>query len=198
MIDKKTATVASLVLLAFFAAPIAASAATPHHASQPLPIYLEDHDDDEDEDEDGDDDSDPHHDELHEDIPPVFVVPGDPTSSHPVLTREPITTQTKPLNPSQIGSPSSGARVNKEFLVVSSQDPASKSALERVNPHHANPIDISLVRTSLKTPADKFMESAYIAMAGLGVTAVGLGAVAAVRSIRLRRSGKSDYFYDNN
>jgi hypothetical protein len=193
MIEKKTATVASLILLVVFGAPIAASAATPYHLSNSAPIYLEDQDDG-----DQEEDSDSSHDELHEDIPPVFVVPGSSNTEHPVLTKEPITTQTKPLNPSQIGSPATGSKVNKEFLVVSSQDPASKSALERVNPHHAKPIDVSLVRTSLKTPADRFMEAAYIAMAGLGVTAVGLGTVAAVRGIRLRRSGKSDYFYDNN
>ena len=192
MIEKKAATAASLILLVIFGAPIAASAATVHHLSIPKPIHLEDE-----EHEDGDEEEDQRsdHDELHEDIPPVFVVPGN--TEHPSVTKEPITTQTQPLSPSLIGKPHQDATVNKEFLVVSSQDPASKSALERVNPHHANPIDISLVRTSLKTPADRFMEAAYIGMAGLGITAVGLGATAAVRSMRLRKNGKSDYFYDN-
>jgi hypothetical protein len=41
------------------------------------------------------------------------------------------------------------------------------------------------------------MDTAYIGMGMLGLASLGLGVTAGVRAIRLRRSGKSDYFYSD-
>jgi hypothetical protein len=84
-----------------------------------------------------------------------------------------------------------------EYLVIASNDPAAEKALGTSNPNESQPIDVSLIRADLKNPSDQFLDSAYLGLAILGVAAVGLGSVAGVRAMRVRRSGKSDYFYDN-
>jgi hypothetical protein len=40
------------------------------------------------------------------------------------------------------------------------------------------------------------MESAYLGMGVLAAAAAALGLTAAIRAVRIRRSGKSDYFYN--
>ena len=82
-------------------------------------------------------------------------------------------------------------------MVVATNDPEGEIPLEVANPNESEPIDVKLISTSAKSPADRFLESAYLGMGALGAAAVGLGSAAAVRAVRIRRSGKSDYFYDN-
>jgi hypothetical protein len=82
-------------------------------------------------------------------------------------------------------------------MVIASNDPAAEKALAMINPNESKPIDVALIRADIKNPSDKFMDSAYLGLGALGLAAMGLGSVASIRAIRMRRSGKSDYFYDN-
>ena len=183
MFEKKPLVLASVILLTLVGAPVAASAAPP------IPIFQDDEDSyQEDSDHDGDNDS-VAHDERHEIIPPVITVPGwNRNHNHPPKAENPIT-----------GSQSlSGIDIaDSDFVVVASNDPESDVPLEIVNPNESEPINVKLIRASAKNPADRFMESAYLGMGVLGVATLGLGATALIRAVRVRRSGKSDYFYDN-
>ncbi len=82
-------------------------------------------------------------------------------------------------------------------MVIASNDPAAEKALAMINPNESKPIDVALIRADIKNPSDQFMDSAYLGLGALGLAAMGLGSVASIRAIRMRRSGKSDYFYDN-
>jgi hypothetical protein len=210
MFEKKQAVVSSALLFTLFGAPLAASAATPTFspAAVPVPIFQEDGDD-----QDGDDDSGAnHHDEIHEIIPPVITVPGLGKGRHhkpfnhglpttpPVATPEPTdpAIPTGPVDPASVTQSLPGVSVDdSEYVVVASNDPESALPLEAANPNESEPIDVRLIRAQVRNPADQFLESAYIGMGVLGVAAIGLGATAGVRAIRLRRNGKADYFYDN-
>lgn len=59
------------------------------------------------------------------------------------------------------------------------------------------PVRVDQLHVTPKTPADAFAEASYIALGALGLGAVSLGAVAGVRSYRLRKAGKTDYFYES-
>lgn len=183
MFDKKLLVLASAILLTLLGAPVAASAATP------APIFQEDEGGyEEDSDHDGDNDLEAH-DERHEVIPPVITVPGwNRNHKHPPKTENPITTS-QSLSGIDIA--------DSDFVVVASNDPDSDIPLEIVNPNESEPINVKLIRASVQNPADRFMESAYLGMGVLGLATLGLGATAMVRAVRIRRSGKSDYFYDN-
>jgi hypothetical protein len=197
MFEKKSAVLASVILLTLFGAPLATSAATPQVAISgfPTPIFSED--EDEYEDEDGDDDR-GDHDEHHEVIPPVITVPGQGKEHHrkPPKNGTPIVPEV--LDPNTSAQSLSGIDLAEaEYVVVASDDPESTIPLEAANPNESQPIDVKLIRASIKTPADRFMDSAYLGIGILGAAALGLGAVAGVRSIRMRRNDKNDYFYDN-
>ncbi|CAB4549233.1 MAG: hypothetical protein F2529_05480 [Actinobacteria bacterium] len=199
MFEKKSAVLASVILLTLFGVPLAANAATPQVAISgfPTPVFSEDEDEYEDEDEDGDDDQGVHE-EQHEVIPPVITVPGQGKEHHrkPPKNGTPIVPEV--LDPNTSAQSLSGIDLAEaDYVVVASDDPESTIPLEAANPNESKPIDVKLIRASIKTPADRFMDSAYLGIGILGAAALGLGAVAGVRSIRMRRNDKSDYFYDN-
>jgi hypothetical protein len=188
---------ALLVAFTLFATPIAANAAPSvfNQSGSFTPIYLDG--DDEDEDEDEEDEDEENEDDRHEKIPPVFVVPGaghgkhkEPKKEHPTFTNiVPESLVGTQAIITEVGSDS-------EFVMVASNDPGAASALGQANPHQSNPIQIGMVKTSRQTPADRFMESAYLGMGVLAAAAAALGLTAAIRAVRIRRSGKSDYFYN--
>ena len=207
MFEKKPALVAALVALTLLGAPVAANAATQHtsHAGIPKPIFQDD-EEQEDEQEDEDEDEDEH--EAHENIPPVFVVPGSKKGDrkrHPKPHERflnVLPTIPEIVVPGVVGS---GATVQalpvdddpvSEYVVIASNDPAAEKALGTSNPNESQPIDVTLIRADIKNPSDQFLDSAYLGLAVLGAAALGLGTAAGVRAVRVRRSGKSDYFYD--
>ena len=203
MFEKKPALLAALVALSLLGAPLAANATTPQsfNAGIPKPIFQDDDRDEEREDNEDED-------EAHENIPPVFVVPGSKKPHHkrhpkpherfvnvlptiPEIVVPGATTANVDLQPST--SPELPA---SEYVVVASNDPAAEKALGTSNPNESQPIDVTLIRADIKNPSDQFLESAYLGLAVLGTAALGLGTVAGARALRARRSGKSDYFYD--
>jgi len=207
MFEKKPAIIASVILLTLFGAPLAATAAS--HSTVvsgvPTPIFQDDEDDEpehEDDDEDGDDDSD-EHEERHEIIPSVITVPGLGRGHHNRPPKGGLPTGTEELAPgvvdpnTTIQSLSGVDIADADYVVIASNDPEGAIPLEIANPNESNPIDVKLIHTNAKSPADNFLESAYLGMGALGLAALGLGSVATVRAVRVRRSGKSDYFYDN-
>ena len=193
MASTKLSLGALLVAFTLFATPIAANAAPSvlNQSGSFTPIYL-DGDDEEDEDEDEENE-----DDRHEKIPPVFVVPGaghgkhkEPKKEHPTFTNiVPESLVGTQAIITEVGSDS-------EFVMVASNDPGAASALGQANPHQSNPIQVEKIKTSRQTPADRFMESAYLGMGVLAAAAAALGLTAAIRALRIRRSGKSDYFYN--
>ncbi|MEY4451296.1 MAG: hypothetical protein RLZZ380_417 [Actinomycetota bacterium] len=205
MFEKKSSVMASVLLITLFGAPLAANAATPAYApvAVPSPIFQDD-DEYEDDDEDDDEDEDEkHHDERHEIIPPVITVPGLGKGHHRPPRKEDLPTlppvaENPTTDPNATAQSLSGVDIaDADYVVVASNDPEADIPLEAANPNESQPIDVKLIRAQMRTPADQFLESAYIGMGVLGAAAIGLGATAGVRAIRLRRSGKSDYFYDN-
>lgn len=196
MLEKKAALVAAIVALTLIGAPLAATAApvTSPKSISGISIHTEDEEEDEDEDEDEDDDH-------HGSIPPVFVVPGHKKPHHDrkhQLVTPPSSTTTAKIDP-VTGLPITTSSIDPvtgdEFVVVGAGQGAEANSLGGVNPKQARAIDISQVKAGMRSPADQFMDGAYIGMGMLGLAALGLGVTAGVRSIRLRRAGKSDYFY---
>ena len=82
----------------------------------------------------------------------------------------------------------------------SGQNPAGStpigSDVQNIDPQAAPAIDVAGMRTSAKTPADLFMESATLGLATMAVGGLALGGVAGVRAIRLRKDPNDDYFYE--
>lgn len=198
MLEKKAAMVATIVVLTLIGAPLAASAAPAPSPKSISGISIHTEDEDEDEDEDDEDEDDDH----HGSIPPVFVVPGH-KKPHPERKPKPVTTppvnaETAKIDPTT-GLPVTPSSIDpitgEEFVVVGAGQGAEANSLGGVNPKQARAIDIKKVRAGMRSPADQFMDTAYIGMGMLGVAALGLGVTAGIRSIRLRRAGKSDYFY---
>jgi hypothetical protein len=66
----------------------------------------------------------------------------------------------------------------------------------QIDPQNVPAVDVSGINPSAKTPADIFMESATIGLTAMGVGAIALGGVAGVRAIRLRKNPLGDYFYE--
>lgn len=203
MSDKKVVLAATLVALTVFGAPLAASA-NPVHATNPssgISIHTDDGEDTSS--SDGDDDRD---DEHHGSIPPVFVTPT-PTTTKP---------HTNPKHkPSASSSTTSGSTVSSDPASIA---PAPTDGVTPVGPDGVAPadggiatenspgigkpeegraVDITRVPQRQKSPADEFMDAAYIGLGALAISALGLGVTAAVRAVRIRRSGKSDYMYTN-
>lgn len=200
MIEKKATVVAVIVALTLIGAPLAASA-TPIHATKTIvtTFHAEDGEDHED---DGDDDQDDEDDDHNGYIPPVFVVPGhkkphqdrpkNPTATAPDAT---TSTEIDPATGQPVQTSSIDPVTGEEFMVVGAGGDPASGKLGGVNPEEARAVDIRRVPAGMHSPADQFMDAAYIGMGMLGIAALGLGGTAAVRAIRLRRSGKSDYFY---
>lgn len=209
MIEKKAALVAGVIALTILGAPVAAHAATAHNAKPVtgISIHTEDSEDEyenehEDED-DGDDDGDDRHKGW---IPPVFVVPGAhgphkhgdrPKPPTDLPTPTPTAGTEIDGDPTNVDGASLTGLDDNDFVVVDANDPAAAAELGNVNPHQEAPVAIERVVATGRTPADDFLDTAYLGMAMLGAAALGLGTTAAVRAIRVRRSGKADYFYDN-
>lgn len=204
MFEKKPALLAALVALTLLGAPVAANAATAQtsHAGIPQPIFQDDEErEDEREDEEEED-------EEHENIPPVFVVPGSKKPHHKGHPKpherflNVLPTIPEIVVPGVVGSGAMAQAlpgadfVESEYVVIASNDPAAEKALGTSNPNESQPIDVTLIRADIKNPSDQFLDSAYLGLAVLGAAAVGLGTAAGVRAVRVRRSGKSDYFYD--
>jgi hypothetical protein len=204
--QKLSIAVATAVLLAVIGAPVAAMA---DDERQPpiLPSNVQIHQDDSDEHEDADDGDDDGDDqgEHHKKgwIPPVFVVPGQKHDNHkpkPGSTTAPTTPGDDANNDGDdttAGNASVGGLDTNDFVVVGVDDTAAAESLESVDPKQSHPVAIEKVNVTSQTPADRFMDAAYLGIGLLAISAVGLGATTAVRSYRLRKSGKSDYFYDN-
>ena len=210
MFEKKSALIAALVALTLLGAPVAANASVPfsYGAGIPKPIFQDEHGDDKNDDE-KDDDEDEEDDEYesneaHENIPPVFVVPGSKKDHHKRPKKPVIPSLNVPpalpeiITPNATKQSISGSEVSEsQYMVIASNDPAAEKALAMINPNESKPIDVALIRADIKNPSDQFMDSAYLGLGALGLAAMGLGSVASIRAIRMRRSGKSDYFYDN-
>ncbi len=199
MIEKKATMVAAIVALTLIGAPLAASAAPMQSAKTIVTTFHAE--DGEDHEDDGDDDQDDEHSGY---IPPVFVVPGhkkhhsehNQTTTAPTPTPEATTpTEIDPATGQPLQTSSIDPVTGEEFMVVGAGGDAAADSLGGVNPEEARAVDIRRVPTGMRTPADQFMDAAYIGLGMLGVAALGLGGTAAVRAIRLRRSGKADYFY---
>jgi hypothetical protein len=197
MIEKKATLVAAVVALSLIGAPLAASAA-PIQTSKTIVTTFHS-EDGEDHEDDGDSDQDDDHNGY---IPPVFVVPGHKKhhSEHeekPVAAAPDATTSTE-VDPAT-GAPAQTSSIDpatgQEFVVVGAGGDPATDSLGGVNPEEARAVDIRRVPTGMQTPADQFMDAAYIGLGMLTLAALGLGGTAATRAIRLRRSGKSDYFY---
>ena len=198
MLEKKAALVAAVIALTLIGAPLAASAAP---ATSPKSISgISIHTEDEEEREgDGDEDEDDDH---HGSIPPVFVVPGHKKPhhdrKHQLVTPPQVNSNSATLDP-VTGLPITTSSIDPvtgdEFVLVGAGQGAEANSLGGVNPKQARAVDISKVKAGMRSPADQFMDGAYIGMGMLGLAALGLGVTAGVRSIRLRRAGKSDYFY---
>jgi hypothetical protein len=205
---KLSISLAGVVLLTLLGSPVAALAddenQPPVYPSN-VQIHQEDSDDHEDED-DGDDDEDDDDDDHKKGwIPPVFVVPGKkhehhkpkPGSTSVVPTPGNSTDDDDDTTAGVAGTSSINGMDANDFVVVGVEDTEAAKSLESVNLKRSQPVAIEQVRVTTQTPADRFMDTAYLGIGLMALSALGLGATTAVRSYRLRKSGKSDYFYDN-
>lgn len=195
MLEVKASLAATIVALTIFGAPLAASAAPIQTPITGISIHTEDDEFENEDEEDHEDEGENEDDETHEELPPVFVIPGNkkPHGHHPTtVTPDPdVTIDGSSLDPAGLGEIQ-----DDQFLVVGTNDPTDRS-LSEINPRSAKPVAIEKVEANRKTPADRFLDTAYFGMAALGISALGLGVTAAVRSIRLRKGGNADYFYDD-
>jgi len=126
-----------------------------------------------------------------------FVIPGPSATPNPSSTSvstDPATGNSgaSPIQPNNYDVSPIGTSTN-----VGANQPAEDAATA-LNPEAAPAVNLASVQTSVKTPADVFMESATIALAALGLGAVAMGGVASSRAIRIRRNPKGDYFYDGD
>jgi Ni/Co efflux regulator RcnB len=155
------------------------------------PVVIRPHGDDEDEDEDeGDDEYEGDDDEGGFVLP---VTPGvDPS----------VAPSTSPYDSNRNGT---GATYSVSPLLPTGvpASPLVPSGSEQVvganaiNPDAAPAIDPASIRTSAKTPADVFMESATWGLVAMGAGALALGSAAGVKTLSARRKPNADYFYDS-
>lgn len=203
---KLSLTAAALLALIIVGAPIAAKADS-HPSANVFHSGVQIHQDDDDEDDfddDGDDDADDEHKKGW--IPPVFVVPGGkhghhkpsagakPTAPVTVDSGDDIDGDSTANSAGVAGLPTSDTN---DFIVVGVDDTDAANSLESVDTSKSEPIAIERVVATTQTPADRFMDTAYLGIGILGASAIGLASTTMIRSYRLRKSGKSDYFYDN-
>ncbi|MFM5952554.1 MAG: hypothetical protein ACKOOE_08210 [Micrococcales bacterium] len=194
MFEKKLTLAAAVVVITLLGAPLAASAAPVHHVASKGGVSIHTEDGEDDDEDDGDDDEDDDH---HGSIPPVFVVPGvkKPHGGHkakPGTSTSTSTGTTAGIDPLS-GDPI--PQVGPDGQPITS-DPGTDVATGGA-PQEGRAVDITRVPRHIKTPADEFMDAAYLGLGLLALSAVGLGVTAGVRAIRVRRAGKSDYIYND-
>ena len=158
------------------------------------PVVIRPHgDDDEDEDEDEGDDEDEDEGDDDEGGFVLPVTPGVDPSAAP---------STSPYDSNRNGT---GANYSVSPLLPTGvpASPIAPSGSEQVvganaiNPDAAPAIDPKSIRTSAKTPADVFMESATWGLVAMGAGALALGSAAGVKILSARRKPNADYFYDS-
>ena len=123
-----------------------------------------------------------------------------------------------PVNPQPTPAPSAsagatdpsnlnGASVRGSHYVVAPLDgtPGNPPAgapgdrhVSAIDPNSSPAIDLGGVRTTDRTPADRFMESASFGLASLLAGGLALAAVAGYRSLRMRKDPNRDFFYEND
>jgi hypothetical protein len=139
-----------------------------------------------DDDEEGDDDEDGGDDEGG------FVLPGTPgasPSAAPSTNANGASYSVSPLLPSVVaGSPNSPLAPSGADQVVGAN---------AINPDASPAIDPTSIRTSAKTPADVFIESATWGLVAMGAGALAIGSAAGVKTLSARRKPNADYFYDS-
>ena len=160
------------------------------------PVVIRPHGDDDDED-DEDDDDDEDEDEGGFVLP---ATPGVDPSAAPSVdpSASPYTSNNtasganysvSPLLPLAVpGSPALPLAPGESDQVVGAN---------AINPDAAPAIDPTSIRTSTKTPADVFMESATWGLVAMGAGALAIGSAAGVKSLSARRKPNADYFYDS-
>ena len=206
---------------------LAAPASAVTSASTVTPIFTDrdDHEDDEDGEEEDDEDDNEGNEDNHS-IPPLVIRPhgdedgddedaeaededGDDDDSGFVLPSNPMATPdaASEANATTYGNIANGANYSVSPLVPGAAIPplagsnltpgSGLEAVNGVNPEAAPAIDPATIRTSAKTPADVFMESATWGLMAMGAGAVALGSVAGVKTLSARRKPNGDYFYDS-
>ena len=225
MIKKSSAL---LVAVALAGAPVALLAlpasAQPARAAVSAPFAEEDDQDvtalptaqreDEGEDAEDEDHEDGDHESSHEDnhgvIPPVVIKHKDDDNDDDDGNGKgggfvplPGVTPAPTPAPGVVGS---GATLRGGRYEIAPIDPQLKGANglagqvsthgAQIDPQSVPAVDVSGINPSAKTPADIFMESATIGLTAMGVGAIALGGVAGVRAIRLRKNPLGDYFYE--
>jgi hypothetical protein len=213
---KKTLMVATVVAFSILSMPFAATFALAETQTSPAGISV--HTEDNGESEDGEDshvntsgkqsnDGDKDNDDRHGYIPPIFVAPGTDDSDTDRATQEPTST-TSPTTgtngSADIGVPTATGNVTttsvrpvggKTQVSVGVDTSTPINSLGTVNPKEERAVDIERVHAASQSPAEEFLDAAYLGMGLLAASALGLGVTAGVRAVRLRRSGKSDYLY---
>lgn len=216
MTEKKTVMVIAVVALGIFSAPFAANLAmanTPNSSAR-ISVYTEDNGDSQGSEDsqttnhkrhsnDGDKDND----DRHGYIPPIFVAPGTDDSAQDDAAQKPTQTEAPTpgsSNQSDIGQPTTTDTVTatsvhplggKAVVSVGVDNNTPVNTFGNVNPKEERAVDIERVHVAMQSPAEEFLDAAYLGMGLLAASALGLGVTAGVRAIRLRRSGKSDYLY---
>ena len=178
----------ALSILATFAVPVAAQAAPAPTLSSPV-VFTEHHDEEEDEDfEDSEDEDEDEGEDSHEGEEGEHFFGGgvDDNDGDVDLPMPSIV-----IDPNGLGHPHGGPEGEYDITRVG----PGEGPLGSVNPRGGAPIRVDKVQPNLKTPADIFAEGSIIGLGALGAGAIALGAVAGVRSIRLRKNEKADYFY---
>lgn len=173
-----------------------------NHSLPPVVIrpHGEDDDEDEEKDEQGDYEDGDHEDEEGDDDEGGFVLPATPGAEPSVSpsaspydsasekTSTSANYSVSPLSPLAVGSAPTTTSTSGAEQVVGAN---------AINPDAAPAIDPASIRTSAKTPADVFMESATWGLMAMGAGALALGSVAGVKTLSARRKPEGEYFYDS-
>jgi hypothetical protein len=169
---------------------------------------------DRDEDEDEGEESDHH--EQHGVIPPVVIRPhqegdeygegdGDDDDEDGAGGTLPPLPNATPSPGATVGPDGFGPAYNErgQFVVAPLGGPGSNGApgagptVSRIDPQSAPAISMNGVKPATKSPSQIFAESATVGLTAMGVGAIALGGVAGVRAIRLRKNPTGDYFYES-
>ena len=168
---------------------------------------------DEDEDESGEESN--HH-EHHGVIPPVVIRPhqegdeygegddDDDDKNGAGGTLPPLPNAT-PSPGATVGPDGFSPAANQrgQFVVAplggpgSNGGPGAGPTVSRIDPQSAPAISMKGVKPATKSPSQIFVESATLGLTAMGVGAIALGGVAGVRAIRLRKNPMGDYFYES-
>ena len=162
------------------------------------PVVIRPHGDDDDDDDEYEDEYEDDED-RDDDDEGGFVLPATPGAEPSVApsaspydsngTATGANYSVSPLIPSVVpGSPTSPLSPNGSEQVVGANT---------INPDAAPAIDPASIRTTAKTPADVFMESATWGLVAMGAGALAIGSAAGLKSLSARRKPNADYFYDS-